>query len=320
MAEAMLLTLVGNEAAALQQINAMNTNDAAVASFARALRVRNTGDYRLLDGGGLSRVESIAWFQALSDYTACASAWPKLSDEQKQTIDFVRIAYAEGYSVEMGHQLLAVAIPLELQEINAVYELSQHQKLTRDGLVNALNALPEHCFTKSDGAVHVSVIGWGQWAAFLQRQLCHAIQQDFNMLQYMWGVPDDAREFADKCDQAFGGLRLYPFVRRIDCTDEESYHKAVDDGFKVTVATPQFVPAECWNWLCYKANFAPLYKPNPNPHVNEWHNHNPPPGTVYNLNPRLNHPSLISRPDTVAFFEKLRELGPLRLSCCQFHP
>jgi hypothetical protein len=310
MAEAMLLTLVGDEAAALQQMNAMNTNDAVVASFVRALRVWNTGDYRLLEGGGLSRIESIAWFHAIADFTADASAWPKLNDEQKQTIDFVRIAYEEGWSVEMGHQLMAVALPLELQEINSVYELSQHQKLTRDGLVNALNELPEHCFTKSGGAVHVRIIGWGQWAAFLQRQLCHATQQDFYMLQYMWGVPDDAKEFAAKCDHAFGGLRLYPFVRRFDCTDEESYHKSVDDGFKVTVATPQFVPADCWNWLCYKVSFAPWYKPNPNPHVNEWHNHNPPPGTVYDLNPRLNHPSLTERSDAVVFFEKLHELAP----------
>jgi len=52
----------------------------------------------------------------------------------------------------------------------------------------------------------------------------------------------------------------------------------VDDGFKVTVAAPHLVPAECWNYLCYKVNFAPPYNPNPNPHVNEWHNHNPPPG------------------------------------------
>ncbi|MGA2029954.1 MAG: hypothetical protein ABSG87_07760, partial [Verrucomicrobiota bacterium] len=310
MAEAMLLTLVGDEVPALQQLNAINTNDTAVASFVRALRVRNTGDYRLLSAGGLSRVESIAWFEALADYTATASAWPQLSDEQKQTIDFVRIAYEEGYSVEMGHQLMDVALPLEFQEINEVYELSQHKKLNRDGLLNALNELPEHCFTKSDGAVHVRVIGWGQWAAFLQRQLCHAIQQDFYMLQYMWGVPNDAKEFAAKCDQDFGGLRLYPFVRRFDCTDEKSYHKAVDDGFKVTVATPQFVPADCWNWLCYRVNFAPPYNPNPNPHVDEWHNHNPPPGTVYDLNPRLNHPSLTSRPDVMAFFEKLHELAP----------
>ena len=176
-----------------RQLNTINTNEAAVAPLVRALRVRNTGDYRLLESGGLARVESIAWFQAMSDSIATASAWPKLSDEQKQTIDFVRIAYQGNYSVEMGHELMNVALPLELREINTVYGLSQHKKLTQNVLIEALNVLPEHCFTKSGGVVHVRVIGWGQWAAFLQRQLCHATQQEFNMLQNMWGVPDDAK-------------------------------------------------------------------------------------------------------------------------------
>ena len=62
--------------------------------------------------------------------------------------------------------------------------------------------------------------------------------------------------------------RLYPFVRRFNCTDVEAYHKSVDDGFKVTVDTPHLVPAECWNNLCYHVSFAPLYSPNPNPHIN----------------------------------------------------
>jgi hypothetical protein len=84
----------------------------------------------------------------------------------------------------------------------------------------------------------------------------------------------------------------------------------VDDGFKVTVATPQLVPSRCWNELGYKVRFAPLYAPNPNPHINEWHRHNPPPGTVYDLGPRLIHPSLIDRPDALARFEKLHELAP----------
>jgi tetratricopeptide (TPR) repeat protein len=84
----------------------------------------------------------------------------------------------------------------------------------------------------------------------------------------------------------------------------------VDDGFKVTVATPHLVPAECWNWLCYEPSFAPVYRPVPNPHINEWHNHNPPPGTVYDLWPRLNHPSLIDRADVVPVCENLHKLAP----------
>lgn len=267
MAEAILLTLIGDQAPALDQLNAVGTNKPAVLPMIRALRARNTGDYRPLDKAeGLTRIESVAWFSALADYVSAPIAWPKLNDVEQRTIDFVRVANQESYSVEMGHQLLRVSLPLEFAEIQSVYALSHHEKLSRDGLVTALNALPERCFTTdSNGAVHVCIIGWGQWADFLQRHLCHAIQQNFYFLQYDWGVPDDAKEFAAKCDQAFGGLRLYPFVERFDCTDEESYHKSVDDGFKVTVATPQLVPADCWNWLCYKVRFAPWYRPESKP-------------------------------------------------------
>ena len=311
MAEAIMLTLVGDQALALERLNAIGTNNTAVLPMVRALSARNTGDYRPLENmDGLSRVECVEWFSAYAGYVSTTLAWPKLSDDQKQTIDFVRAANQDGYSVQTGHQLLAVSIPLEIQEVNSVYSLSHSGKLTKAGLVKALNELPERCFTHSGNEIHVSIIGWGQWAAFLQRHLCHAIQQNFYFMNSMWGVPDDAKQFAAKCEQNFDGLRLYPFVSRFNCTDVKAYHKSVDDGFKVTVASPQFVSAECWNYLCYKPWFAPLYRPNPNPHVNEWHSHNPPPETVYDLYPRLNHPSLVNRPDAVVRFEQLHELAP----------
>lgn len=312
MAEAMLQTLIGNESAALAQLNAIGTNDAAIAPIVRALWTRNTGDYRLLGQmNDLTPVESSEWFCSMSDFVNVDLVWSKLSDVQQRTIDFVRIANQEDYSVEMGHQLSEVAVPLELKEIQSVYSHSHHEPLKREQLVKALNEMPDRCFTTaSGGAVHVRIIGWGQWADFLQRHLCHAIQQNFYFLQYDWGVPDDAKEFAQKSDAALAGLRLYPFVERFDCTDADSYHKSEDDGFKVTVATPQLVPADCWNWLCWKVDFAPLYVPAPNPHVNEWHNHNPPPGTVYDLSPRLYHPSLTDRSDAVDYFEKMHVWAP----------
>jgi hypothetical protein len=311
MAEAMMLTLAGDQALAIERLNEIGTNNPDGSPMNRALRARNTGDYRPLEKmDGLSRIEVVAWFSAFADYVAASMAWPKLSDDQKQTIDFVRAANQESYSVEMGHQLLAVSVPLELQEISSVYSLTHPEKLTKNGLVKALNELPERCFIQSGKDVHVRIIGWGQWAAFLQRHLCHAIEQNFYFLNSMWSVPDDAKQFAAEYEKAFGSLRLYPFVRRFNCTDVDAYHQAVDDGFKVTVATPQFVPVECWNYLCYKVPFAPLYRPNPNPHINEWHNHNPPPGTVYDLYPRLNHPSLVNRPDAVERFKQLETLAP----------
>ena len=312
LAEAMLLTLVGNETLALKQLKSLDTNSTVVAGMVRALQARNTGDFRpLTDMAGRSRVESVAWFAAMADYVSAPIAWPKLDDDEKQTIDFVRAAHGVNYSVEMGHQLLRMSIPLELQEIQSVYELSHREKFSRDGLVQVLNELPERCFTTgSDGTVHVRIIGWGQWAMFLQRHLCHAVQQNYYFMKSKWGVPDDAKEYADSCEREYAGLRLYPFVRRFSCTNAEPYRKSVDDCFKVIVAAPQLVPAGCWNWLNMRASFAPMHVPDSGPLVNEWHDHNPPPGTVYDLDARLYQQSLITRADTIEHFLKLHQLAP----------
>lgn len=312
MADAMLLTLMNNQADALEKLSDLKTNNAAVTSWVRALQARNTGDYRPLDKlDGLSQVECIEWFRALEVSANTDIAWSKLSEVQKKVPDFVRIANENDYSVGVGHELLALSLPLEFHEITSVYELAQHKKLKKENLISALNQMPEHCFsTGTTGQTSVNVIGWGLWAGFFQRQLCHAVEHDFNLLQWKWGVPDDAKEFSTKCNQMLGGLRLYPFVRRFNATDVAAYHQSVDDGFKVTVATPQLVPAYCWNHLCYDFSASEYYMPIPNPHMNEWHNHNPPPGTVYNLSPRLDHTSLTGRPDSGRLIDELHERAP----------
>jgi tetratricopeptide (TPR) repeat protein len=311
-AEATLLILMNDQSAALEKLNGIATNDAAVTSWVRALQTRNTGDYRPLDNlNGLSSIECVEWFRALAKSVNLDVAWLKLSDAQRQTVDFVRIADGENCSVEVGHPLFASSLSLELAELDAVHQLSRGKKINESQLAGELNELPERCFARGAGKqIHVRVIGWGQWAMFFQRHLCHAVQADFNFMQEKWGVPDDAKDFSANCERLFGGLRLYPFVRRFDCTDVDSYHKSVDDGFRVTVETPQLVPAECWNYLCYRTTFTELYQPNPNPHVNEWHSHNPPPGTVYDILPRLNHPSLVGRPDSAARLDTLHDAAP----------
>jgi hypothetical protein len=127
MAEAVLLTLVNNEIPALELLDTFDTNDVATAAMVRALRARNTGDYRSLGAArDRTQIENVAWFSALTRETGEGLAWPKLTDEQCQQIDFVRAA-SHAYTVEIGHQLLAVALKLEEREIRNVYELSRGQ-------------------------------------------------------------------------------------------------------------------------------------------------------------------------------------------------
>lgn len=308
----MLLSLMNNQSDALAALRGIKADNAGVTSWLRALAARNSADYRPLEKlGNLSPVECAEWFYALSRSANADIAWSKLNEVQKKNISFVRIASQGDFSVGMGHELLATALGLELEEIGSILEAARSEKLKPGKLAAALNEMPERAISKdAKNAVRVHVIGWGLWAGFLQRQLCHAVWVDSNFLQWKWGVPDEAAKFSTQSDALFSGLRLYPFVRRFKATDVATYHQSVDDGFKVTVATPQLVSPQCWNYLCYELSTGEYYKPNPNPHVNEWHKHNPPPETAYNMYARLNHPSLTRRADTDVILDQLHNRAP----------
>lgn len=306
--EAMLYSLMNDQALALEKLKTIERGTPAVDCWIRTLNAYNSGDYRpIADIPNPSILERIAWFRAFSESVDVDVGWEKLTDSEKMIPDFPRIANGENYSVETGHQLLALSLPVEFKEVATVYELARGRQLSPKEMAAKLNEMPERCFV-TDG--NPRVIGWGQWAMFFQRHMCHAVQQNFYFMNEKWGVHDEAKEFSGKCDELLSELRLYPFVRRFNCTDVKSYHSAVDDGMRVTVATPHLTPAECWNYLCYRVPFAQIYQPNSNPHINEWHKHNPPPGTAYNPLPRFNHPSLVGRSDVVARVNRLHDLAP----------
>jgi len=312
-AEAILYTLMNNQKDALARLAQLERTQPEAIRWVRALKARNTADYRLIDiDKNPSFLETAAWCYAFSRSVDPSLAWERLVEKGgRKSADFCRIVNSMHYSVGTGHGLLELSLPLELKEVEAVARVGLGPKVTQANLIAELNRLPEHCFSETaSGNPQVRVIGWGQWAMFFRRHICHAMVENMDFMYRKWGVPDDAKEFSRKCDQSFAGLRLYPFVRRFNCTDTPSYHRAIDDGFVVTVNTPHLVSPAIWNYLCYTVSFAPLYSPNPNPHVNEWHKHNPPPGTAYNPHPRLNHPSLVNRPDKLAQLERLHELAP----------
>lgn len=314
-AEIMLDTGMGNQKDALAKLETVNPDEKAAVIWKRVLKTINTSDYRpLAEVANATPVERAAWFWSYALSSSVTAAWDRLYKFDLARPDFCRMANSMDYSVSTGHDLLQRSLPLEQKEIEEIYELYHGKKLSGQSYASVLNDPPENCVTRDkNGDAKVRVIGWGQWASFLQRQLCHAVQQNYYFLNNRWGVYDDAKEFAAEWNKKLSGLRLAPFVRRFTASDEASYHKAVDDGFVVTVETPHLVSPECWNYLCYKVSFAPLYSPNPNPHVNEWHKHNPPPGTAYDPSPRMNHPSLISQPDTPARLEKLHNIAPYDL-------
>lgn len=312
LADALLTFCMGNQVAAMQKVHALRESDKTQAIWIRSVDAMASGDYRPLDKlDHPTMLEHIALFAAYAGSVDIPSAWEKLTPDDFHYPDFFRVANSESYSVQLGHVLLQYSLPLEFKEIDDVYNASHSTKLTKDNYIAELNVMPERCFgVDQKGKPVVHVVGWGQWAMFFQRQLCHAVQQNYDFLRYRYGDTDQAQQFSTKQLQRFKGLRLYPLMARFICEDEPTYKKSVDDGFALTVATPHLVSPSAWNYLCWPVKFAPKYAPVANPHVNEWHKHNPPPGTAYNLSPRLYHPSLVNRNDSAAIFEQLHQIAP----------
>jgi len=313
LAEATLTVLYNNQATALKLLEAVpDDGDAGV--WKRALRMRATGDFRII---GESRThtlwEELEWFRARAESVGVDRAWEslRLSDEERLLADWTRVASARSATVGIGHEILRRGLPAEFREVGLVYEAEEGKELPAAGLVEALNAEPQRCVTAGTGGEsRIRVIGWGTWAAFLQRQLCQMLAANFLFMQDAWGVPDEAAKYREEIDREFWGLRLYPFVRRQCATDEAYYKKAQDDEMAVVRRTPHVVPASAWDYISFEVPFGPMYWPPPHPFINEWHRPNPPPGTAYNPWPRMAHRSMSEAPDFVARLEQMHRLAP----------
>jgi tetratricopeptide (TPR) repeat protein len=308
-ADAVLCGLMNNQAAALEKIKAIDQAIPAAPEWCRALRARITCDYRELDKQTQrAGIERVMYFYAMTKAIGGDAARKKLDGATfSSAADFSRIAHGPSYySVGFGHELLKVALTLELAEAAAAYKAFHGTELKTENLVAALNHLPQRSISK-DG---IRIIDWGTWALFLQRHLCMCIAANFDFIDGDWGVPEHAKKFSAQSKAIFGGLKFYPLVGRATCTDEQSYRTSVNAGWRITIETPHLVPPTAFNRLFQKSRVAPLYLPTSNPHVNEWHKHNPPPGTAYDPVPRMDHPSLTGRKDMPQLMDKLHQLAP----------
>ncbi len=318
-ADCMILTLMNDEVAALTQIEKLDAASGSVATWARTLRAYNTLDFRPLDAStNVPGIEQVAWFAAYSGANSRSVAWRKIGEGVAKKPDFCRIGASLGYSVEMGNGMLQIWLPLEMKEIEDVFQQLNGGALKQSDLVDSLNSDPDRCFIQHAKGAHVRVIGWGLWALQLQHHLCLAITTDVNSLYHKLGLGEDGWAFAQKCEESFGGLRFYPFVRRISCTNEAGYRKSIDQGWAFQQEFPHLTPMYCMDYLAGTVSFAQPYRPLPNPHCNEWTSHNPLPGTAYDARNRLDFPSFTGGGGQSERVLKAHEIAPYDIALCRF--
>lgn len=215
-ANALLLTLVVRQRDALAQIDQMERAGAplAGAAFLRALRIRNTHDWRILKSpAGASLLERLEHHRALAVSLGTSHALESfLSWKQAPRLgDWGRILFEARATVEAGNLMVPTMIPSEVEEIADTWHAYHGTALQAAAIASELNARPTRLLA-SGGRERPTprVIGWGVWARFFQRNICFEALESTLHLKHMVGLPDDASGMRIGLTQSLASLELAP--------------------------------------------------------------------------------------------------------------
>jgi hypothetical protein len=226
LAEAILCILSGRETTASELLTRLRltadgpegmTTDRAT-MWERALQMRNTGDYRLLDKPqSYSLLERLEYFRALRGTIGSAAAEDYLQKSSPERLaEWPIVILAGGIRVADGNRWTETAMGGNLEEAASEYQSYFEKPASGDELVSALNAEPVHFVLDHENHPSYQVLGWGAWAGFRQRQLCSLLGTTWSWLDGHLGLPAEAKNFQQQLASKFGSLTLYPLVKFFD--------------------------------------------------------------------------------------------------------
>jgi hypothetical protein len=312
-AEAALVTLVGRERDALARLDTLEAaaRTPAERAWVRALRLRNTGDWRIArDTKGLSLLERLEEFRALLGGQSDGAALAWLDRGRAEDLpDWGAIALdAYSLSVETANRFADVTPMLQLMEAGEVRTALYAAPADGDALLAALNERPGPVVTRgAGGESRVEVLGWGLWADRAQRHLVFGLMQGYFRYSRMLGMPGEGRAYAERARERFGRLDLYPLVLRLSAHDADTYRTAMAAVRELALRSPERLTAGHWDLVRAKMSFAPL--PGDLPDESTWFRPPLPAGTLLEAGWRIRTlptARAIAAEDLAA----LRELAP----------
>jgi tetratricopeptide (TPR) repeat protein len=259
-----LLALAGRGADALTGLQALESRtEAPYASWNRALRMRVTQDWRLLpEPASATLLERLEYLRARVATSSEKTRAVVLADEtlREPIADWGRIAVQEGISVANGNRFLTKTLEPERAEIARIWTLT-HDTAVPASLVDALNQPADDYVTPQGGRV----IGWGMWAAFLQRHLVFYVERVHRFYRSSLGVLDEAKAFDLVVDKEFGALDLYPAARLFHQQDTVSSGdcRSADEAIRRAQRQPQLLTARNWEQaqICSQNHHGAAWKP-----------------------------------------------------------
>jgi tetratricopeptide (TPR) repeat protein len=291
LAEVVQLTLAMRQAEALELLEKL---PAGLEPWVMALKLRNTGDWRLCSNPEKATfLEQIMWSRALARGVNPSPLQAFLTKHLAQSTapDWSRAAIHSIWGVEHGHVFIKPSITLEIADFAMASEAWDGRPPKGSELLSFLNEPATRSVGKSASGFELTVLGWGQIAAFYQRHLCAAIYATDYFLRRMWGVPDQATAFEHGVHSQFSHLRLYPLLVRqmIDGGSGQFLPKPILDDFMRKAAEmckdePQLISSSHWTLLITNPDRAVAMPPASGP---AWFQPSLPKGTAYDFDDRF---------------------------------
>jgi hypothetical protein len=290
LAEAILLTLVGREQDALARLDALGAAGASPAqrAWVRALRLRNTGDWRIArDEASLTRLERLEEFRALVAGLRDSSALAWLDEGRPDLApDWGLVAMDEYLSVEVANRFADATPALVLQEAAEALADLRGPPADEAAFLAALGERPGRLVERDDaGKPRLRVLGWGLWADRAQRHLVFGLVSGASSRRALQGQPGEAEAFFERARASFGRLELFPVVLRYCAWDAKAYPVAMATVRELALRSPERLTGGHWALFRVKETFAPV--PSDLPDENTWFRPALPPGTLLDVAWRL---------------------------------
>lgn len=288
-AEALLVSLLGRQRDALERLDALEASAGTRAerAWVRALRIRTTGDWRIArDARDLTRVETLEEVRALLRNLDDMIAFDWLESRSPSlTEEFGALAVDWGVSIELGNRFRHTAPMMALAEAGEVWVGLGEEPIQGERWLERLNERPGRLVERTDdGALEVSVLGWGLWADRAQRHLLAAIEASLFQLGGL-GLPHEQEAFVGRVRQQFSRLDMYPLFLRTTAWDKERYVPAMAAVRELALRSPERLMAASWRYIRAKKDFAPV--PADLPDETRWFEPLLVPGTLLEVTQRL---------------------------------
>lgn len=243
LADALLLVEVGREVDALVALVPLEaaSQPASMRAWARALRVRATGDWRRVTSPMKSTpLERAAYAKAYAWRVGLGPLLRWMDDvSQPPDLTMTRVLLSQAFPVEVGNAIAPLGVNLEFEEAAAL--AAAYGATTGDDAPALFRALGAPA-----PATRFRVLDWPLMASTAERHIVARIKAIYDA-EWKLGRRQMLAEMPAKLEKAFAGLPLLPTALALTASDDTARHLSA--AASIVRARKDAIPPALWTAL-----------------------------------------------------------------------